>query len=260
MIIAVDIGHNLPGVDSGADWIGSEDVMAFAVGKRLIKLLKSAGHTVIDVLPKSARNRNHSLLQRSSTANRHSAELFVSIHFNACWGRGHGSEIYLASDKAKPEAERILKEFQRLGLYNRGVKYASWAVLINTRMPAMLVECCFCDHRRDMAIYDADNFARAIFYGLFPEERNSTLLETAKPLYLKVEDNTWLKGSTDQSSILTANHIINSPAPDQKVSLPTGTYTIENISPAEEGHYFVELKSGGKGFVYAPHVEIINKI
>lgn len=98
-------------------------------------------------------------------------EKFVSIHHNACPG-GYGSEVLLikggTNQVLKEDAGKsILKELNKLGLSNRGLKdRRDLFVLNNTSMPAILVECAFVDSSRDMTNYNTDKVASAIFNGL----------------------------------------------------------------------------------------------
>ena len=109
-------------------------------------------------------------------ANKNNLDLFVSIHFNACVndtkgdGKTTGTEvlIYNSSSKAKPYAERIVKNLASLGLKNRGVKTSSVYVLKYTNCPSLLIETCFIDDRDDMNIYlkSVDKASKAIVEGI----------------------------------------------------------------------------------------------
>ncbi|MBC8061847.1 MAG: LysM peptidoglycan-binding domain-containing protein, partial [Clostridiaceae bacterium] len=64
-------------------------------------------------------------------------------------------------------ANIILPEIVKLGFKNRGVKDGSRLFVINrTKMPAILIECAFCDSPKDMGNYDTDKMAEAIFMGV----------------------------------------------------------------------------------------------
>lgn len=247
MRIAVDLGHNCKG-DRGATGIKQEDDLIFDVGHKLIRLLENERHDVFVATPKEARSVIHSLQQRVATANSRGCDLFVSLHFNAFNKMAHGSEVYAISSKAQQYGARILDEICKLGFFNRGVKSRNFYVLKHTKMPAVLVECCFCDSARDLEKYDPVQMAIAIKNGIVGKK--GVYHPTPKIQYLHVKKSTWVKETTEQSSAL---------AEDKKVAISTGLYTIEHREPMEENHFWVELKSGLIGFVYAPHVDVVVK-
>jgi N-acetylmuramoyl-L-alanine amidase len=105
--------------------------------------------------------------ERIETARRRGADLFISLHFNAASASEvRGSEVYCltpartASTNARGEGANtgtlpgnLLNEgnlqlayqiqralVSRLGMEDRGVRRARWAVLRPARMPAVLVE------------------------------------------------------------------------------------------------------------------------
>ena len=248
MKIALDTGHNCIN-DGGAVGIRKEDELILELGIKLKKLLQREGHTVIDVHPASAVSVIDSLRQRVVAANKSDADLFVSLHFNAFNKLAYGSEIFVISSRSQQIARRTLTEVCKLGFFDRGVKRRNFYVLKHTEMPAILVECCFCDSVRDMDLYDADDMALAICNGIIG--RDGVYLPKEKTQYLKVEPAfTWLKSSTEQASKLPISQVLK---------IERGIYTIESYEPTEEHHFWVELKSGAKGFIYANHAEVVSK-
>ena len=244
MKIGIDMGHNAP-PDTGASGIKQEDVLTKEVGVRLINKLESAGHTVIDCTPTSATSVNHSLQQRIDKANAANVSIFVSIHFNAFNGNAYGTEIFAISNAAKGIATPVLNEIVKLGFFNRGVKERRFFVLRKTNMPAILVECCFCDSSRDMNLYNADKMAAAIATGLIGQSPTTTTLT------LTVTEETVLKPSTEQSSDLPSESL---------VKISPGDYPILDWS-FEEGHYWIEWIDSSKGnrkehFIFAGHSKI----
>lgn len=85
--------------------------------------------------------------QRAYVANKWQANLFVSIHCNSAADRtAHGFEVFCY--KKGGEAEKLAQSIhdkciEYLGLTDRGVKEANFAVLRETNMPAVLVELAF---------------------------------------------------------------------------------------------------------------------
>lgn len=243
MHFAIDIGHNAPLKDTGAVGVRREDDLTSEVGERLIELLESAGHKVTRTAPRSAATVNYSLKFRCEVANNAKADVFISIHFNAFNSKAHGAEVYAVSKIGTSIGQSILDEIIELGFFNRGVKKANFYVLKNTSMPAVLVECCFCDSKKDMKLYNADLMAQAIAEGLIGD-----LPSIENELYtLRISHGTWLKATTEQAKDL---------APAQKVWIKPGKYQVLAALPEEEGHHFVKLINETEGFVYAGHCEV----
>lgn len=247
MKIAIDLGHNCKG-DRGAVGIKKEDDLIFDLGHKLIKLLQNEGHEVVMVTPSSATSVINSLSQRCLAANKSKCDLFISLHFNAFNKMAYGSEVYAVSSKAQKVGARILGEIAKLGFFNRGVKNRNFYVLKHTAMPAVLVECCFCDSSRDMETYDPVHMAIAIKNGILGKK--GVYHPMPKTQYLHVKSSTWIKETTEQSTVLTEA---------QKTLINPGLYTIAKREPIEESHFWVELKSGLKGFVYCDDVDAIVK-
>ncbi len=174
MKFGIDIGHNAP-PDTGARGIRFEDELTVDVGNRVIAKLKALGHQVIDCKPNRARSITDSLATRCNIANANRVDIYVSIHFNAFNGLANGSEIFAMSNSARQIAKPVLDEIVKLGFFNRGIKNGSHLFVIkNTNMPAILVECCFCDARKDMNRFEPEAMANAIVKGLtgkLPEEK-----------------------------------------------------------------------------------------
>jgi N-acetylmuramoyl-L-alanine amidase len=162
----IDMGHNAP-PDTGAVGIRREDDLTKAVGTQVIAKLQNLGYSVVNCTPSWASSVLDSLRKRVQTANSSRVDIYVSIHFNAFNGRASGSEVFAASSAGRKIAAPVLNNVVALGYYNRGVKNGShFYVLKNTAMPAILVECCFIDSRRDMDLYNTESMANAIVKGL----------------------------------------------------------------------------------------------
>lgn len=134
-----------------------------------------------------------SLSEICNDANNWSADIFVSIHFNA--GGGDGFECYIYSWSRKELGMVFAKHVKDAGQNLRypdnageplGVKVRpSMYVLKNTTMPAVLCEGAFVDNQRDVSDWN-DNFelqklgeayakAAAEFLGLEKKQKESTL-------------------------------------------------------------------------------------
>ncbi|BAY13717.1 N-acetylmuramoyl-L-alanine amidase [Calothrix sp. NIES-2098] len=250
MKFGIDMGHNCP-PDTGALGIKKEDILTKEVGTLLIQKLTAAGHTVIDCTPKTASTVTDSLLQRANKANANNVNIFVSIHFNAFNSKVNGTEVFAISNASKGIAQSVLNEIVKLGFNNRGVKNTSLSVLRNTHMPAILVECCFCDSQTDMDIFDAEKMAEAIKDGLIGESKEDTV-KADKERVLEITTSTLLKPSTDQSSDLPKESLIE---------IPPGKYSVLDAR-FEEHHYWVKWPDKTKGnrdthFVFAGHCKIV---
>lgn len=172
MKFGIDIGHNYP-PDTGAPGIPgtkkSEDALAMAVGKLVIQKLIKAGHTVIECNPSEpCATVRESLQQRVDKANAENIDIFVSIHFNDSEeNTAHGAEVFAISPIGKQYAKSVCLEICKLGFKSRGVKDGSHLFVVReTEAPAILIECCFCDNKQDMEIFNAELMAEAIAKGL----------------------------------------------------------------------------------------------
>ncbi|CDX01314.1 N-acetylmuramoyl-L-alanine amidase [Desulfitobacterium hafniense] len=111
-----------------------------------------------------------SLADLGKMANQSGADYFISIHFNA--GGGVGVETYALS--AGGNAEKLAAPVQgslvsHTRMANRGVKFANFQVLRDTKMPAILIEGGFVDSEdADKIKTEANkqNFVRGVSKGL----------------------------------------------------------------------------------------------
>lgn len=168
MIYEINCGHCLNGKDTGAQGCGyKEENLTRKVGNLVMAKLKAKGHTVINCTEDNASSVSAALNAICAKANEVKADYFVSIHFNASDGQGHGAEIFTYAGIETIQAINILKNIKALGYTNRGVKSGNnLAVIRNTNAKAMLIECCFIDNQEDMKIFNADKMADAIVSGL----------------------------------------------------------------------------------------------
>lgn len=249
MKFGIDMGHNCPPHDIGASGVRQEDVVIKEVGTRLIAKLAAAGHSVINCTPTSAVSLNDSLRKRANKANSNNVDIFVSIHFNAFNTKAMGAEVYGISQTSQAIAKSVLTEIVKLGFKNRGVKNTRFSVLVNTSMPAILIECCFVDSQADMALFDAEKMAEAIKVGLIGDAEDNS---TPEPATLRITQKTVLKPSTDQSSELEASTLFE---------IEPGDYPVLDVR-REERHFFVKWPDKSFGnrdehFVFEEFAEIV---
>ncbi|WP_313236055.1 N-acetylmuramoyl-L-alanine amidase [Sporosarcina ureae] len=117
------------------------------------------------------------LSERTASANRMKADAFVSIHANTFgngWHSAQGIETYIYPQASKSSA--VLASAVQKALISacrrpdRGVKKADFAVLRDTNMPAILVECGFMSNQTEAALLQSKAYqlqcARAITFGI----------------------------------------------------------------------------------------------
>ncbi len=94
----------------------------------------------------------------------------TEIHLNSfALSSANGCEAYYYKGNSQGQkiATDICNAIAALGYRNRGAKAnTSLYVVKNTKMTAVLVECCFLSSPEDMALYNADKMAKAIFEGI----------------------------------------------------------------------------------------------
>lgn len=165
MRIGINCGHTVSG-QPGCGAVGylNESDETRRVGKRLIELLRGAGHTVYDCTNDYAHTTLENLSEIVRMANAQPLDLFVSVHFNS--GGGKGCEVYTYGGKSFDEAERVCEALEALGFKNRGIKDGSSLYVIrHTDAKAMLIEVCFTDSASDAELYEkvgCDAVARAV--------------------------------------------------------------------------------------------------
>jgi len=148
--LVIDPGHG--GHDPGAVGYGlQEKSITFEIALKLREKLDN----YMDVSLTRNGDNSASLAERAGFANRTGADLFISLHVNAGGGTGFESYIYpnasVESRRLSEALHRAVAEFYlRQGFPDRGLKKASFAVLRETVMPAILLENLFIDRQEDM--------------------------------------------------------------------------------------------------------------
>ena len=183
MKVYINPGHDLE-YDSGAihtDGNGDVDLrecdVAYAIGNRVRNYLEDAGCDVhllqSDSLIDEPDNRADRPVSVVNDANDWPADLFVSIHCDACVSheaRGTSCLVYSPFGEAAKLAEKIQKQIvDSVGTEDRGIVPRPGLIVLNsTDMPAVLVETAFIDNDEDAAllIEREDDFARAIARGI----------------------------------------------------------------------------------------------
>ena len=167
--IFIDAGHG--GNDPGA--IGKrskEKDNVLKVANRLKVLLEGHGHTV-----RLSRSTDVfiQLSERARLANAWGADYFVSLHNNAATASTTGFETFIYDGPVQSKAAgfqnaihtAIIKE---IGIQDRGKKRANFAVLRETKMPAVLIEYAFISNTNDenILINEVEKLAQLTVNGI----------------------------------------------------------------------------------------------
>ena len=159
---------------------GNPDPGACGYGLRECDVAKNVADLVADYLTAAGIEvvgslQSDSLREVVSASNRVGADVFISIHCNACNGVAQGTEVwhYYGSGEGEKLAQCIQNQIvDALETVDRGVKGTKPGVnglyvLSNTDAVAVLVELAFIDHEGDAELLRSqqDEFARAIARG-----------------------------------------------------------------------------------------------
>jgi len=121
--------------------------------------------------------RDVPLKERTVLANKIGVDVFISIHANALgttWNNTSGIETFTytkASETSIILATLIQNSLCSItGRLNRGVKKADFAVVRDTKMPAVLVECGFMTNKNEAILLQSTNYrmrcAKAIAFAI----------------------------------------------------------------------------------------------
>ncbi|WP_434642789.1 N-acetylmuramoyl-L-alanine amidase [Thermoanaerobacterium thermosaccharolyticum] len=163
MIVCIDPGHG--GKDPGAVANGlKEKDITLDISLKLNNLLKN--YEVSTILTRG-KDIDVGLSQRANIANSAKADFFISVHINAGGGSGFESYRYPTSSDKTASIHAIVhrelaKFYEENGFVDRGIKTANYAVLRETKMPAILVENLFIDSVKDANFLREENNRQAI--------------------------------------------------------------------------------------------------
>lgn len=171
-LIVLDPGHG--GKDSGAIGNGLlEKEINLVVAKKVGNKLND--YQNVEVKYTRETDAFVELSDRAEFANNLKADFFLSIHVNAGGGTGYEDFIYTGAGESTVMTQTMVhaemrKFLDSLGIVDRGMKKANFAVLRETNMPAMLVENLFIDNLKDATLLKQGEFldalAQAILNGL----------------------------------------------------------------------------------------------
>ncbi|BDG48757.1 N-acetylmuramoyl-L-alanine amidase [Parageobacillus sp. KH3-4] len=185
--IFLDKGHG--GSDPGAVANGlQEKVLTHKIVEYAVDHLFE-NYTGFELRISRAGDQTLTLSQRAKMANDWGADIFISVHINAGKGTGFESYVYNGGVSSQTVAlqnvlhNEILAAMRQFGnITDRGKKRADYAVLRETKMPAVLTENLFIDSN-DAKYLKNEEFLKAVgeahargvakFLGL-PKKANST--------------------------------------------------------------------------------------
>ncbi len=152
--LCFDYGHG--GTDPGAVYNGRKESQDnLNIGMAVARELRKQGISVDEI---RKYDTTISLTQRSNFANRSDYDFIISFHRNAFKPeKANGAETYIyinEASKSRMIAEKLQKVLVDAGYANRGVKYANYHVLRETKAPAILLEIGFIDNTVDNSIFD----------------------------------------------------------------------------------------------------------
>ncbi|WP_203248696.1 N-acetylmuramoyl-L-alanine amidase family protein [Sporosarcina beigongshangi] len=157
MKIMIDAGHGPETAGKRSpDGVLREFSFNNAVANLIKQYLVEEGLTVFFAHDEK---RDVPLLERTNHANKMNVDAFISIHANAYganWNNANGIETFIYSAASKGSvALASLAQSSLISACNRtdrGVKKENFAVLRETRMPAILVECGFMTNRQEATL------------------------------------------------------------------------------------------------------------
>lgn len=169
--VVIDPGHG--GKDPGAKSVLGywEKSVNLEISRKVVSYLKQSGVNVV-----MTRNDDSypSLESRAALANRIGADLFVSIHCNTIADSSFRGFIIFtarsASWTSKKTARNIKNTLSAAGIPDRGIQNQDFRVLVQTKCPAVLIECGFMTNYDEASqlqnSWYQDKLARAIADGI----------------------------------------------------------------------------------------------
>ncbi len=162
--VIIDPGHG--GHDKGGQWGRVyEKHLALDTSIRLESHLKKMGYNTI-----LTRRSDYfvSLPGRMQMANKTRNAIFISIHYNYTWKQQvSGIETFYHNQPSHQLAKDVHRGvMSRVKVNDRGVKYARYYVIRNTKMPAVLVEGGFVSNSNERSRMKTAWFRDAIARGI----------------------------------------------------------------------------------------------
>lgn len=175
-VIIVDAGHG--GKDAGANSKKEgyeEKELTLQTAFLIADHLKQLGYKTIMT---RKQDTYVPLDTRAEIANAVDADLFVSIHYNYSVSKdAQGIEIFYYKEGKTPLSSRVLqskllgqevlkKIVKQTGAESRGVKQANFAVVRETKMPAILIEAGFLSNSSERARIHDQKYRQSLAQGI----------------------------------------------------------------------------------------------
>jgi N-acetylmuramoyl-L-alanine amidase len=219
-LIVLDAGHG--GHDSGASGFGilEKDVCL----DRVLRTKKYLEDNYEDVKVLLTRNDDTflSLSERAQLANEAKADIFISFHNNAFNKQARGFESFIhnnAPERTVAMQNMIHKKIMiALQVADRGMKRANFAVLRETRMPAILLEELFIDNQTDNRLLQssshAEKYVKAVVEGVAEflglKKKSAPVKEEvsdwAKTAWKFMKENEVLDGTRPKDNLTREEH------------------------------------------------------
>lgn len=168
MLLCLDYGHRGSNLDYGACAYGyKESELVLSIGKKVLK--KITGHGVKCLETRGSEDDVVSLNERVLIANKNKATHFISIHINSASNsdgslatKATGIETFIYKSTLKGSKEMADSVQKRLieytGAVDRGVKEGNFAVIRDTNMDAILIECGFISNPSEADLLAMDEY------------------------------------------------------------------------------------------------------
>lgn len=184
-IVATDRGHNIKGVDWGAEGYLIESEVTKVVQEELNKCLVANGFKFVDVTPTSAKTLGDSLDYRRQVSDKSGADLLIVIHVNSLSNpSAHGVEVF--ADAAKDLSQVVADNLSKLGWTNRGVKDGGGLYLVAyPKAPTIYIELFFLSNRDDVELYKKVGpaaIAQTIVSALIPNGEVKPYIRVNQPI------------------------------------------------------------------------------
>jgi N-acetylmuramoyl-L-alanine amidase len=218
VLICLDPGHG--GKDPGAIGFGLHEA---DVCLKLAKMVSEELGKYEGVAVTLTRwdDRYISLSERAAYANQKGADYFISLHNNAGPASAHGFEsyVYEQPSTASEAYQNVLHEtvaayMAKYGVRDRGKKRANYAVVRETKMPAILLENLFITNERENKLLRDDAFLRGLaaaiaagiakMFGLKKKATPQPVQPQTKPMHRVIVDGKPVIDSAYKDKLLAA--------------------------------------------------------
>lgn len=151
MKIGIRDGHS-PNCKGAIQLRDEQACMRILCGE-VMEILKKHGHEVVYCGSNSS-TENGELSEGINKANSNGVDVFISLHMDTSKEhKANGTCSFVAKDARKSIrdiAQRLVDNFETLGLQNRGVKEKNYREMLEVNAPNIIFETMFCDSPHDI--------------------------------------------------------------------------------------------------------------